>query len=240
MRRPALSTVFAIGAGAGAVLGAMAIVLGAGLLIDGAVQVIDGGVRIVSETLTLYVFVLLAGALGGLAIGYVTAAMARSASPDSPRMRPGLVAAVGFGLGAVLAFVGVRTAIGLGGEIVAEVVTIPTFRLIVGAMVGGALTGGVVAMSAEWLSRPEVLGFEGEAWPQDRRSFMKETLPAMMIPTAAVVGIAVAVFGVSQLLLAGDSVFAIVAASVISVLVLGGGAALAYSGPGPEPDDDEA
>jgi hypothetical protein len=95
-------------------------------------------------------------------------------------------------------------------------------------IVAGAVAGAVAATVAERLSQPATLGLAGEAWPGTAAAFVKESLPAVFIPVLALLLAAGAIIGIAQLLLAGGTTGAIVAASLISAGILGGAALLAY------------
>lgn len=214
------------------------IVLSAGLLVDGGAQVVvtdfsTGTTRPVIQVdqVHLYLYVVIGGFLAGAIIGAVTAMLASHANPDEPRFSIVPVTLIGSVLGAAIAYAVFRATLGIGGTIVDGVITVSAFRAFFIFGASGAVAGAVVAVVAEWLSRTEVVGLEGEAWPEDRRSFMRETAPAMLIPLLAVSVVAVTIFAFSRALLAGNNVLAVTIASVFSVAVLAGAAVLAAHPP---------
>lgn len=228
----------ASGALAGLVFAVGGIVLSAGLLVDGGVQVIVTDFsREVSrpvlqvDQVHMYFYVVIGGLLGGAIIAALTAALASQADPGEPRFSTIPVTLMGAVTGASIAYVVFRTLLGIGGVIEDGVITVSAFRAFFVFGVSGAVAGAVVAVVAEWLSRAEVVGLEGEAWPEDRKSFTRETAPAMLIPLLAVSFIAVTIFVFSRALLAGNNALAVTIASVFSVGVLGIAALLAAHPP---------
>lgn len=239
------SAIAAVGAVSGALLAIGGTVLAAGLLIDGGAQALTVRPRlelarpfIEAEDFHLYAYVVVAGALGGGLIGSLTSIFARQANPSTPRFGVVPVAIVGVVVGAITSYSMLRLGLGIGGKITAGVVTISAFRSMLVFSAMGAAVGAVSATVSERLSRPEVVGLAGEAWPTSRRSFMSESMPAMVIPLAALIVIAGVVFGISRALLAGNNALAVTLISTLAVTILAGGALLAYSPRRGEPEGD--
>lgn len=231
-------TIPSAGVLAGAFLAIVGTAMAAGTIIDDAAgfTTLDPAIGSGRGTMTagtdaMYIYVLGFGILGGALIAYVTTAAVSSRRPAEPRFSPGVVSLLGAAVGAITAYSMLRIGIGIGGTITNEVVTISAFRGIVTFISAGAVAGGVVALVAEKYSSAAMLALEGEAWPQNRRAFMAEALPAMAIPALALVVIAITVFGVSQVLLVDGvgTAFPIVVASVIAVGVLAGAVYLTRS-----------
>ncbi len=231
-------TIPSAGVLAGAFLAIVGMAMAAGAVIDDAagfttVDPTTGSGRgsVTAGTDAMYIYVLGFGILGGALIAYVTTAAVRSRRPAEPRFSPGAISILGSAVGAISAYSMLRIGIGIGGTITNEVVTISAFRGIVTFISVGAVAGGVVALVAERWSNAAVLALEGEAWPQNKRAFMAESLPAMAIPALALVVIAITVFGVSRVLLIEgvNAAFPIAVASVIAVGVLAGAAYLTRS-----------
>ena len=239
---PAIS---AIGAAAGIVAALGATAMAAGLLVDGAAQAVlvdeqlsSSRPFIEAQDLHLYLYVSAAGALVGAVIAALTSIFAKQASPAQPRLGIGPLAVIGAMVGAVMSYTTLRVGIGIGGQIENGLVTISAFRAIVIFVSAGAAVGASCALVAERLSRPEVVGVDGEAWPTSRTAFIKESMPAMVIPLLALLVIAALVFGLSRALLAGNNVLAVSLATVISIGVLGFAALLAYTSDSDETDGD--
>lgn len=234
--------VTAAGAVAGVLIAIIGMAMSAGLVIDGAAgfTLVDGTAGTGRGTLTagtdvFYLYVLLIGLLGGGAIAYLSAALARAWNPDEPRFSPMPVSLIGAVTGAVTAYVVMRSGIGLGGSIVDEVVTVSAFRAVVIFMTAGAVAGGTVALTAEWLSRPATVGLAGDAWPADRAAFTRENVPAMLIPLIAIILVAGVVIFLGQSLVAiaeslhdAGTAGVVIVASLVSIIVLGGAAFLVY------------
>lgn len=239
------SAIAAVGAVTGVLLAIGGMVLAAGLLIDGGAQAItvrpqSGLARpfIEAEDFHLYAYVIMAGAVVGGLIGSLTSIFAGQASPDTPRFGVIPVTIASAVVGAIGSYAMLRFGLGIGGTITAGVVTLSAFRSILVFAATGAVVGGVSATISERLSRPEVMGLAGEAWPSSKRAFIRESMPAMLIPLGALIVIAAVVFGFSRALLAGNNALAVTLASALSVAILGGGALMAYSPRGREPEGD--
>ncbi len=191
-----------------------------------------------------YLLVTLAGAAAGALIARIAVALAAAAHPEEPRLSAIPIALVGAGIGAAMAYAAFRTGVGAGGEIVLdggsgeETLSFSVFRALVTALGGGAALGYVTAIAAEWLSRPAVLGLEGEAWPTSAARFAREAMTAMGIPILALLTLFAVAFGFSRLLLLEPGVFAVTIFSIGAAIVLGAAAFIAYLG-GPPPNAPE-
>jgi hypothetical protein len=184
--------------------------------------------------MTLYL--LIAGALAGLILGAIGYAAGRSADPTERRYGAGPLIALGALTGSMVAFAATRTTIGALASILEGVVTISVFRASIVALVSGAVTGAVVAVAVERMSRPQLFRFGGEAWPAHLGAFIRDSATAIGIPMVAVgVGAAV-VFGLSRVLLGTSHLVALIIFSAAAALVLFGAAAVAARKPGRSSD----
>ncbi len=248
-------TVTTLGAAAGALLGVLGLALMGGLVVTGTVDatLISQSRSIARPQFTasagaMYLLVVIYGAAAGLLLATGTVAIMRFLYPEERRFGPGVLELGGTVVGAVFAYVGLRTGLGWGGAIIFDEVTgtttavLSVFRATLVAAGVGAFVGVVIAPTVEWLSRPAVVGLEGEAWPESRPAFLKETMRAMAVPVVALATAAVIIFGFSRVLIAGAEDIAIVVTvfSVVAALVLAGAAYIAAHPPrGSEPPDAE-
>jgi len=177
------------------------------------------------------VLVLVAGALGGAALGALGYAIGREAGDDNPRMRPGPLSLIGALLGALVAFGAANASLGLAGSGEAGLLTVSVYRMILVAMIAGAAAGGVVGGTIERISHPEVLGLEGEAWPSNPVLFLKETATAVGLPIlGTIVGIGF-VWLLSEVLLEASHVTALIVFGGVAAVVLFGAAIIAARPP---------
>lgn len=246
-------TVMALGAAAGAVLGVLALALIAGLVVTGTVTATlifparsVARAEFVASAGAMYTLVVVVGSVAGLLVSAATVALMRFLHPEEQRFGPGVLELGGAIAGGILAYVGLRAGLGWGGTIVFDevtgetIATLSVFRATIVAVGVGGFTGLVTALAVEWLSRPAVVGLEGEAWPASRPAFFKETTSAMLIPIVALAVAALLVFGFSQVLLAGadETVVVVTVFSVVAALVLGIAAFIAAHPPrGGEPPE---
>ncbi len=243
-RRVAL--IASLGAVAGTMIALVATALSAGLVMDGALDFVTvdaatsggRGIFVVADG-SLYLYVLASATFGGALVAFLTAVVSGIVDPAEPRFRPGPVTIAGAVLAAVVAYGVLRAGIGVGGIITAGVVTLSVFRAIIVFLLTGAGAGATAAVAAERLSRPVVLGLEGEAWPESRSAFARESMPAMVVPVLAVVLIGAVVFGLSRALLAGTNATAVILAGGVAIIVLALGALIAAHPP-PSGDGGEA
>lgn len=183
-----------------------------------------------------YLLVSLAGAAIGAVIARIAIALAASTHPEEPRLSAAPVVLLAAGMGAALAYAALRIGVGVGGTIPPvepgeiAVINLSVFRAIVIALSGGAALGGSVAVTAEWLSRPAVVGLENEAWPASTARFMRDALTAMGIPLMALATVALVAWGFSRLLLLEPGLFAVTVFSLGAAIVLGAAAFVAYMG----------
>ncbi len=240
-RRSVLASV--LGAAGGVAAGLLLLALGAVLVVEQSVvaTVIEASrdrarADFVTNDWTMFWLVAVMGAVVGALIGRVAIALADTTHPDEARLRAVPLMLGSAVLGGVTAYAMLRAGLGLGADIVADpaagvtTVTVSVFRMIAIVAVAGATTGSVVAVSAEWLSRPSVVGLGGEAWHESRTSFVREATAAMMIPLLALAVVAVVVFLFSRLLLLEPGVFAVTVFSLGAAVVLGVAAFFAYLG----------
>jgi len=185
-------------------------------------------IEIAASSGGMYLIVVVAGVVGGLAVAGITYAVAREAEPDTPKfpLRHQLPAAAL--LSGLCAYAMVRAGIGGFADIDAGVVTVSVFRFVVIVAVAGAVAGSVAAAVVDRLSRPELLGLGGVAW-ESHRAVAASMARAVAIPTIAVVGAGTFAVALSQLLLnAGGVTVAVVLFSMAGAVVLGGITLLAY------------
>lgn len=234
MKRSLIIT--AAGAIGGALVALIGIAMSSGLIIDGGAG-FEGRGTLTAGTDATYLLVLLFGLLGGGLIAYLTAAISRTWNPNETRFGAGPIGAAGSVAGAIAAYIMLRTGLGIGATITNEVITVSAFRAVVILLAAGAVAGAVASLSADRLSQPATLGLAGEAWPGTTAAFLKESMPAMLIPLLAIVLVAVAVVVLGQGLVAlaeglheSGITAAVIAASVVATLILAGAAFLAYRG----------
>ena len=217
----------AIGSLAGAFLGLIAVAAGAARLVDGGLIILekDGGaseaVVAVSQA-GLYLFVAASGVVAGAIFAMIGYAVGTQADPGATRYRLGPIVALGAGVGAAVAFAATRAVLGLTADIVDKTVLVSGFRAGVSALVAGAATGMVVAATAERLSRPEAIGFEGAAVPHSFGRFVRDAAAAVGLPAIGLGVAAIAVFGLSRVLLEAEG--------NVALLVFGGTAAAVLFG----------
>ena len=222
----------AIGYLVGGFLGLLAIAAGAARLVDGGLAVIAGddgsaeSVIAVSQA-GLYLFVAVAGVVAGAILATIGYAVGTQADPAAPRYRLGPIAALGAAIGAPVAFAATRAVMGLTADIVDKTVMVTGFRAGISALVAGAATGMVIAATAERLSRPEAIGFEGAAVPHSFGRFVRDAAAAVGLPAIGLGVAAAAVFGLSRVLLEAEGNLALVVFGGAAAVVLFGTALLA-------------
>jgi hypothetical protein len=211
-----------IGAVVGAVAGLGVLALAASRVLDGGLgaTITEGSVRpdfVVSQG-GLFILTIVAGTIGGAALGALGFAVARESAPDAPRIALGPLALVGAGVGLVAGFAAMRAGVGLAADITQGTVTLSVSRAAVVAICTGAVAGFVVGGGIERLSRPEIYGFGGEAWPANPVAFARDAVAAVGLPALAIVVAAALVWGLSTVLLE--------ASHEVAMIVFGGAAAL--------------
>lgn len=225
-----------IGSALGAVLGILAAGLGTARVLDAGltVPVRDDGVIVASFAVGqawLYLYTLVAGAVGGAILGMVGYAVGGHLDPGARRYRLGPIAVLGAAIGAPTAFAAARALAGLGADIVAGTVVVSTFRAGVVAAGAGAITGMLVVVAADRLSRPATIGLAGAAVPATPRQFVRDALAAVGLPAIGVGAAGLAVFGLSRVLLESDKTTALVVFSGVAAAVLFGTAFIASRPP---------
>jgi hypothetical protein len=226
------------GATLGALIGLAVLALAGGLVIQqgvGATLLDSESLRARAEFVVTRgafdVLVLVAGAVGGAALGALGYVIGREAGDDNRRMRPGPLILIGAFLGALVAFGAAHATLGLAGSGDAGLLTVSVYRMILVAMIAGAAAGGVVGGTIERISQPEVLGLEGEAWPANPVLFVKEALTAVGLPIlGTIVGIGF-VWLLSEVLLGADHVTALIVFGGVAALVLFGATIIAARPP---------
>lgn len=222
-----------LGSVLGAAFGIGALTLAAARTIHSGLAFPDdgGGAAFVVGRGAMTLYILLAGAVAGLALGAVGHAAGRSADPAERRYGAGPLLALGAVTGSMVAFAASRTTIGAAASILEGVVTISVFRASIVAIVSGTVTGAVVAVTVERVARPELFRFEGEAWPAHVGAFIRDSATAILIPMVALGVGAVVVFGLSRVLLETPHLVALIIFSAAAALILFGAAAVAAREP---------
>lgn len=228
----------ALGGTLGAILGLAVVALAAGRVIGSGVESvvfdpITGATRatfLVGQA-GMYTLILAASALGGAvigAVGYTTGALA---GPESERFSLGPLTIIGAFAGAAIGFATARTAIGVGGTITDGVVSLSVFRATMVALIAGGVTGVVVSGTVERVGRPEVLGFEGAAWPSNPVAFVRDAIAAMGLPALGIVIALVIVFVLSRVLLEATTTTSLIVFGGVAAAVLFGAALIAARPP---------
>lgn len=216
----------------GAILGLAVIALVGGRVIGSGVGtvLIEGeparATFLVSQG-ALYILVIVASSIGGGIIAAVGFAAGKLAGPESERFALRPLVVIGAIIGTVIGFAAARTAIGVGGSITAEVVSLSVFRAAIVAIVTGAVVGTVVGGTVERVGRPEVFGFSGSAWPANPVAFLRDAMAAMGLPTLALVVSLAVVFVLSRVLLEADKTTSLIVFGGLAAIVLFGAAAIA-------------
>lgn len=225
-----------VGSLSGAVLGLLALALAASRVLESGldVPVRDDGVITASFAVTqagMYVLVLVAGAIGGAILGMVGYAVTTQGDPASRRYGLGSVAAMGAAIGAPIGFAAARAAVGLAADITAKIVVLPVSRAAFVAAAAGAVTGLLIVVAVDRLSRPDALGMGGAAAPASIGHFIRDAVAAVGLPAAGLVAAAAMVFGLSRVLLEADKTVALVVFGGAAALVLAGTAFVAARPP---------
>jgi len=231
LHRRTWSAIF-IGGTLGAILGLTVIALAAGRVIGSGIGtvLIEGeparATFLVNQG-ALYILVIVASSIGGAILAAVGFAAGKLAGPDNERFALRSLIVIGAIIGTVVGFAAARTAIGVGGSISAEVVSLSVFRAAIVAIVTGAIVGTVVGGTVERVGRPEVFGFFGSAWPANPVAFLRDAMAAMGLPTLALVVGLVVVFVLSRVLLEADKTTSLIVFGGLAAIVLFGAAAIA-------------
>lgn len=176
----------------------------------------------------LFLIVIVAAVLGGLAVGGITYATARETEPDTPKFPLRYQLPTAAAMSAITAYAMVRAGIGGFGDIVLGVVTISVFRMLLIVLVAGATAGAVTGYIVDRLARPELLGLGGVAW-ESHRAVLASMTRAVGIPLVAVVGAGGFAIALAELLLAAESAeVAVILFSAAGAIVLGGLTLIAY------------
>jgi hypothetical protein len=179
-----------------------------------------------------HVYVLIGGAFVGASAAAMAYAAARLTDPRDRLYPPGVLVPLGTVTGAAVAYAVTRAGFGAAATSILEgIVTITTSRAAVIGVVAGALTGSLVAVTTERLARPSVYRFEGEAWPADTQTFLRDAVAALVPPMTGVVAAGVAVFALSRLLLGVSHLMALVIFAGAAAVVLFGATAIAAREP---------
>ena len=227
---------FVIASGLGALIGGVAAL---GILALVAGRVIEGGVTavVLDETIgrarptfevtqgAAYVLILVVGAVAGLLLGGLGYAVGRETAPEESRLSLTPMLVVGAATGAMVGFASTRALLGIGARTELGLLSVSVFRATIVAVLAGVVTGAIVAGTAERLSRSELLGLEGEAWPSSPAAFTRELMTAMGLPAVGALVAAVIVGGFGWLLLevpheVGIWLFGGVAAVILAVVTL--------------------
>jgi hypothetical protein len=222
--RRSTRTAVVVGGAFGAFLGLGAVAMSAARVLHSGV---DAGPTFVVGQAGKYLFVVVAGALGGAVLGLVGYVVGRETDPETPRFGAGAMAVVATGIGAVAAFATFRASAGLTADIVNGVVTLTVFRAIVIGLITGAVTGAMSAGMVERVSRPAAFGFAGDAWPSSPRAFVRDSIAAVGLPILGLVIGVSAVYLFSRVLLHADDHVAVTLFGGVAALILFGAAAVA-------------
>ena len=235
MHRRTFSAVL-FGGALGAILGLALVALVAGRVIGSGVDtvLIEGeparATFLVNQA-SLYLLVVVAGALGGMIVAAVGLAVGKLSGPESERFAAGPLLLIGAVAGAIVGFAAARATIGVGGTISDGVVSLSVFRAAMVALIAGGVTGVVIAGTVERAGRPEVFGFEGTAWPTTPRAFLRDAAAAMGLPTLGILSGLGIVFVLSRVLLEADKTTSLIVFGGVAALVLFGAAVIAARPP---------
>jgi hypothetical protein len=224
-----------LGTLAGGVLGLVSLAFAAGRVIDaGVVRGPDpgsGALFLVGRG-SMTILILVAGALGGAAIGGIAYAVGRLADPRERLYPAGPILLLSAVTGGVVAYAASRAAIGAAAHsIVDGTVMITVFRAAIAAVITGTVVGFTVGAGVERMARPSLYGFGGEAWPTSAGAFLRAAAPAVGLPVAAIIGAGAAIFGFSRLLLGASHLVALVLFSAAAAVILFGATAIAAREP---------
>lgn len=227
------STVIFTGALSGALLAIAMLALFAARFSLTGVGVADNGAAQLSVTTgALYLGSVVAALLGGGIVAAVAYGASSGTSTGETRfalshvMPFALVVAVASGYSVL------RAGLGLAGNVVAGVISVPIADLAITTLLAGLVAGALVAWVVSTLAAKSIVGLEGEAAPASTGAMMKAAARAVSTPILAIVVIATLAIALSQLLLAADGTAAIAIFGGAAALVLLGATAAAYlSGP---------
>lgn len=175
--------------------------------------------------------IVIAGALAGMLLGAIAYAVGKEASPDSPRVSLAPLLILGAVIGAVIGFGVARAALGLAADRGAEIATVSVFRAAMVALAAGGVTGAIIGLTVERLSRPEAFAFGGEAWPRSPVEFARDAMRAMGLPALGMVLAVAIVFGLSRVLLDASKEVGLVVFGGVAAIVLFGAAFIASHPP---------
>ena len=224
-----------VGTLAGAAIGLGAVALSAGRVLDAGVGFVTDGSEASAPAFVvgqagMYLFVIVAGAIGGVVLGLIGYAVGRESDPTVRRFGAGPMTLVAAGIGAAFGFGVFRALAGLMADVVEGTVTLTVFRAVIVAVVAGAATGAVCSGSVERFSRLETFGFTGDAWPATPEAFIKDAAAAVGVPILGLgVGVS-AVYVFSRVLLDADGTTAVTLFGGVAALILFGAALIAAVG----------
>lgn len=211
-----------LGAVGGAAISLAIFALAAGRLGIHTLVDVDGDAVVQVSTGSLYLLVLIAGALSGLLIGAIGYGIGFSADPDTPRFPLRYLLPVSSITAAILAYAVLRMGVGGFGDIGDGLVTIGVWRMTVTVLTMGALAGGITSGISDALARPELFAFGGEAWPTSSREVMGAMIGAVSAPLVAAVVAATFAISLSVVLLELGGDAATILFSLVGATVLGG------------------
>jgi hypothetical protein len=222
----------AIGAVLGGVIALAVLALSASRVIESGVDLTAGGQPVfqVGEG-AMDLLIAIAGALSGALLGAIAYAIGNESAPDSPRVSLAPLLILGAVIGAVIGFGVARAALGIAADRNAEIATVTVFRAAMVALAAGAVSGGVIGITVERLSRPEAFSFGGEAWPTSPLDFSREALRAMGLPVLGMVLTVAVVFGLSRVLLDASKEVGLIVFGGVAAVVLFGAAFMASHPP---------
>jgi len=189
----------------------------------------DDSAQLSVTTGALYLGSVVAALIGGAIVA--TVAYGTSSGTDS-QSRFALRHVMPFGLvvAAAAGYSVLRAGLGLGGDVVAGVITIPVPELALSALVAGLVAGALVAWVVSTLASKSTVRREGEAAPESTAAMLTAAARAAMTPILAIVVIAALAISLSQLLLAADGTAAIAIFAGAAAVVLLGATGAAYLG----------
>lgn len=135
-----------------------------------------------------------------------------------------------FGAGVIIGILAAQFAATWLGSDTGIGLEIPVFRFVMTLVGAGLVLGAGVVVTAHLMSRPDVVGVEGNTW-ESRSQFYGVLRRAVSIPLTAVAVIAVVVVVFGVLLLAVEEAGKagpLILATVVSALILGGASFFAY------------
>ena len=192
-----------------------------------AVRTVEGTVaaepQFVVDGSTLWILVLLLGAVGGLVIGAIVYAMGRATDPAAQAYPARYLMPVAAVLASVMAYSTIRLGVTIAGSLVSGTVMIGVAAFVVIVGVAGIVAGGTTAPIVDALARPANIGERNAATPASSKSFWMDLGGAIGVPTLSIVVIALLAISLAEVLLGSESsVVAITIFAGVGAAILGG------------------